>query len=284
MKHLNKPIMDVNEIVIECAESYQDEDLKKRLENSAEYIKDQSEEYDFLAEKGLWESFETHEIVNGILDKSEMKSLYTDKFAKKTNVKEKYYDKIMVAANGKCPICGIGQTSNLDHYLAKSLYPTYSVTPVNLIPICRDCNTVKSNSKISCNINAPFHPYYDDIDSFIWLKAELELITDNIVVNYYINEDLMAEEAWLYQRLCNHLSLYKLPHVYSIHASEYIAEHQQMWTTLLMSCGEEELKKNLKDCLVSYERVQKNTWKTALLRSIIENMCILLEFLSKKEI
>lgn len=279
MKHLNKPTMDVSEIVVDCAKSYRDKSRKQNFEYSAEYIKKQSDVYNSLAEKGLWDNFKPHKIVNGILDKIDMESLYTDKFAKKEDVKKKYYDKIMVAANGKCPICEIGQTSNLDHYLAKSLYPTYSVTPINLIPICRDCNTVKNASQITCNTDAPLHPYYDTIDNYIWLKAELELKIDNVFANYYVNEYIYTKDSTLYQRLCNHLSLYDLPRVYSIHASEHIVENQQMWKNLLMSSGEANLRKFLKECLASYENVQKNTWKTALLRALIENIDILLKYL-----
>ena len=49
-----------------------------------------------------------------------------------------------LANTGKCPICGIGQASTLDHYLAKTIYPTYAVTPYNLVPVCKDCNFAKS--------------------------------------------------------------------------------------------------------------------------------------------
>ena len=78
-----------------------------------------------------------------------------------------------LAVNGKCPICGIGPVSNLDHYLAKSLYPTYAITPINLVPECRDCNFNKRDTLIKSATDSPLHPYYDEIDNRIWLVAEL---------------------------------------------------------------------------------------------------------------
>ncbi len=62
-----------------------------------------------------------------------MEKLYSDKFAKLASVRPKYYDKIMVSSAGRCPICGVGVVSNLDHYLAKSIYPTYIMPGKRLI-------------------------------------------------------------------------------------------------------------------------------------------------------
>src|SRR5258706_3056073 len=49
-----------------------------------------------------------------------------------------------------CPICGIGELKKhtddirdqYDHYLPKALYPFSSVNFKNLVPICRDCNSL----------------------------------------------------------------------------------------------------------------------------------------------
>ena len=58
----------------------------------------------------------------------------------------KYYDKIKaIPKYSKCPFCGVGIVSTLDHYLPKTKYPTYALTPVNLIACCADCNKNKKS-------------------------------------------------------------------------------------------------------------------------------------------
>lgn len=75
-----------------------------------------------------------------------------------------------VAANPEakaCPACDhdIGQGTDADHYLPKSLYPFLSVHPYNLIPLCLYCNQRVKGSvdPIDDHSNAPlpncFRPY-----------------------------------------------------------------------------------------------------------------------------
>lgn len=48
------------------------------------------------------------------------------------------------AANGgnvlMCPICGLEECSEMDHYLPRSLFHEFSSHTSNLIPLCHDCN------------------------------------------------------------------------------------------------------------------------------------------------
>ena len=48
----------------------------------------------------------------------------------------------------KCPFCGVGRVSTLDHYLPKTKYPTYAVTPVNLVACCAECNKKRKNRRL----------------------------------------------------------------------------------------------------------------------------------------
>lgn len=51
------------------------------------------------------------------------------------------------AANGgnvlMCPICGLEECSEMDHYLPRSLFHEFSSHTSNLIPLCHDCNKDK---------------------------------------------------------------------------------------------------------------------------------------------
>ena len=195
--------------------------------------------------------------------------LYNNKFVTHQDIRTRYYDKILAnVKSGKCPICGIGQASTLDHYLAKTLYPTYSVTPDNLIPACKDCNSNKGNSPVNSKLSAPLHPYFDDVDNVIWLCADVVPKNNILVAQYYVNPEIEEVNVELYSRLCAHLDLYKLKHAYSVQASTEISENIGIWKKVYQLSGKQRLLQYLTECLQSYETAQKNTWKTALLRGI----------------
>jgi hypothetical protein len=62
-----------------------------------------------------------------------------------------------------CPACGEPGTPNtLDHYLPKTLYPHFCVTPLNLFPMCDACQELK-DVKTGDAVTPRFfiHPYYD---------------------------------------------------------------------------------------------------------------------------
>ncbi len=42
-----------------------------------------------------------------------------------------FYNKIMkIPPFSRCPFCGVRRVSTLDHYLAKTEYPTFAITPI----------------------------------------------------------------------------------------------------------------------------------------------------------
>ncbi len=273
MRHLQKPQFDVEKIIKDCAQSYRKEDKKKLFCDNASYIKEKSDSYDLCAEQGDWVNIEKEERVNGAITVEEMVNLYNNKFVNHMPEREMYYDKIMsVAKNGKCPICGIGQVSTLDHYLTKTIYPTYTVTPCNLVPVCKDCNFNKLDFKLSTNNDALLHPYYDDIDNFEWLCASVKKYDEDIVVNYFINQNI---EKKLYSRLTKHFEIYHLGQAYAVQASTEIAENIILWKNKCSELGKDEFALFLTECLQSKECYMKNTWNTALLRALINNIDIL---------
>lgn len=62
-----------------------------------------------------------------------------------------------------CPACGeAGKPNTLDHYLPKSLYPHFCVTPLNLFPMCDACQRQKLDKTGSAAEPRFFlHPYFD---------------------------------------------------------------------------------------------------------------------------
>lgn len=62
-----------------------------------------------------------------------------------------------------CPACGEDGTPNtLDHYLPKTSYPEFAVTPSNLFPMCDICQGKKGARTVADEGDRLFlHPYFD---------------------------------------------------------------------------------------------------------------------------
>lgn len=274
MRKVKKPDFNVKSIVCDCAETISDVDMKNRIMTVSDFIQTRSIEYDYLAEKQLLDSIQEHNMVADIVTKEEMIKLYTNKFAKHHDVRYKYYDKIMVSSNGICPSCGLGQVGNLDHYLPKSLFPTYAVTPYNLVPICRDCNSKKNNQIFENNTEALLHPYYDE-DNVIWLKAELSIQNDGIVARYFVDINLEIEDELFVKRCENHFDIYDLGKRYAIEAAREISENQERWKKYINKWGKEEFLLDINETIASLEKVCVNSWKVALYRALYRDVEIL---------
>ncbi len=277
MRHLDKPNIDVRNILSDCADSYRADTrdgIRDKLYQSIDFIYEKSNDFDREAENHNWSDVDRSDLVNDLLSKNDMCDVYDSKFVKVNRIKLKYYDKIMsLSITGTCPICGIGHVSTLDHYLAKSIYPTYAVTPCNLIPVCRDCNFEKLDTPID-PASAPLHPYYDEIDSLVWLKAELVKAQDGFVAKFAVCDELQEADPDLFLRIKTHMDLYALNKAYAVQATTEIAENISFWRNCYDDWGKDKFSMYLSDSLKSKENFQKNTWKTALIRALINNVDI----------
>jgi hypothetical protein len=64
----------------------------------------------------------------------------------------------------KCPMCGITLPGTFDHYLPAVTFPEFSVHPLNLVPCCSKCNSIKDDFWISNAGKRLFlHAYKDPI-------------------------------------------------------------------------------------------------------------------------
>jgi hypothetical protein len=74
-----------------------------------------------------------------------------------------------------CPACGEpGRPNTLDHYLPKTLYPHFCITPVNLFPMCDACQIYKG-TKVGDTHSPRFfiHPYFDTFVAEQVLRVEI---------------------------------------------------------------------------------------------------------------
>lgn len=126
--------------------------------------------------------------------KDDYEKLYTQYFVPKAKKTRVIYDAILTSAKGECPFCGgLGDPSNLDHFLPKAEFPQFSIYPPNLVPSCRDCNMgEKKVGYAKYAEEQTIHPYLDKQIFFEeqWITADY--IADSNLdepgeFRYYVN-------------------------------------------------------------------------------------------------
>lgn len=282
MIKLEKPIYDQEQIIDDCISNMVDkaDSPKSRILASKQTIIDKSKEYDNLATVGKLSSLSPSSNVDGGATKNDMTKLYTNKFASQNQGGRKYYDKIkLLAPYGKCPLCGQRLVSTLDHYLPKSSFPLYSITPYNLIPCCSDCNKDKHAIVPSSRIEETIHPYYDDFTDATWIKAKL-IKGDPITFEFYVVKPSNWDDL-KYKRACFHFKEYNLNKLYKPYACEKFACVLPGLRKLVASAGKAAAIESIKERIEEERVLQLNTWQAAFYEAILDSDWFWNEYLSE---
>jgi hypothetical protein len=174
---------------------------------------------------------------------------------------------MLLAPLGKCPLCGFGQVTTLDHFLSQSRYPTYSTLSYNLIPCCADCNKGKGSSIIT-EAEQISHLYFEDqaFDNDQWLFATIAS-TNPITITF----TAIPPEHWnlsLSTRVQNFFKDLDLARRFGVEASAEVAGLKEMLHELeTQERRSEHLQRTAR---VEY-RIKANSWRTALYQSLAQN-------------
>lgn len=115
----------------------------------------------------------------------------------------------------RCPICDCSfaySQVTLDHILPKSKFPFFSITPINLVPTCYNCNMRKNDGIPSKVLNPYFHSFspFDYLTIIIKVNVE-KPFESNIDINF-IDLNVVPLEQVMYIR--ENIDLYKLRQKY----------------------------------------------------------------------
>lgn len=263
MRVIPKPNISPIRTYVRCYSSFRAA-TRTKFRNIAGYIYQQSMNYEQEAiNKNLY-TFPVHSSVQGIASKSDMCNLYDQKMvAHETG--RKIYDKLMMLAPlNKCPFCGIGQVSTLDHYLPKKKFPTFAVLPFNLVPCCKDCNTGKRNSYARSINKQTFHPYFDNYTIDQWLFARVKN-TSPVSIEYYVN----PPASWSTidkDRVSSHFNNYGLAKMYAIESSSRLIDLRDEF--VLFSSSQADIVTELEKHYQVKRRQQLNSWETAMYQAL----------------
>ncbi|MCK6405050.1 MAG: hypothetical protein L6Q60_03425 [Rhodocyclaceae bacterium] len=204
-------------------------------------------------------------LVLGELTKDELTALYTNHMAKRDQPGRPYYDQIMLLAPlGKCPFCGFGQVSTLDHFLSKARYPSFSVLPINLIPACTDCNKGKGAGVLDGQNQIP-HPYFEGsrIETDVWLYASVHETSPATAAFSAIPPDNWPAD--LARRVVNYVRDLNLTTRFAIEAASELASLSDILSRFETS----QLIGEYLSLIAQTERLhRKNSWKAALYEAL----------------
>ncbi|PSW06727.1 HNH endonuclease [Photobacterium lipolyticum] len=211
------------------------------------------------------------ELAVGRVTKKELTSLYTNYLVGKTKPGREIYDALMIRAPlCRCPFCGLNHVSTLDHFLPKTKYPSLSVIPTNLVPSCKDCNTGKSSTVALTGSSQPLHPYFDrePFHTEQWLFARI-IDSQPITVAY----EILSPSGWSPEnksRVEAHFNEFKLYLRYSIEAASELASQEYIFNKYIESREYDSLLSDLEERYFSHERLNINSWQTALYKALLE--------------
>jgi 5-methylcytosine-specific restriction endonuclease McrA len=173
---------------------------------------------------------------------------------------------VLSAARGKCPFCEISAATTVDHYLPKTHYPEFSIYPLNLVPLCADCNLKKRDQSPTYYSRYP-HVYLDPPINCDYLVAQVDL-SAGLPVMYSIDwqADVPVELKIAVERGVEDLDLLAR---YSEEAADELAGQANSFKDQAIRFGLNALSKHIKLLEHGYSiRFGRNHWRVALFRSL----------------
>lgn len=204
---------------------------------------------------------------NGAVSTDELKYLYTYRMVGDNQPGRGIYDRLRAAGGEKCPLCGVNTVKTLDHHLPKSKYPVLSVTPTNLIPSCRDCQSAKKSGFPTTAEEQTLHPYYDNIEADLWLTA---VVNQGPPANFSFA--VTPPPAWsqlLTDRVLYHMASFELPRLFAVNAANELTGIRPALTNLFNAGGMNAVRAELQSRADSWlqggiQAGRLNSWQLAM--------------------
>lgn len=263
MRRIPAPSVTASDVFNRCINSIRDSDFKERLLSVLGEIEAAANEYETKASTSELYLVELSSGINNTVTADEMKSVYTKQFVPKKAPGREIYEKLLAAPpHGLCPFCGQRVVSTLDHYLPKAHFSKLVLAPMNLIPLCFECNKIKTDSYPTCDRDQHPHPYIEDFDNSRWLAAEVKQGTPPSL-SFYCDTTTNLSEVQ-FARIQRHFQVLKLGDLYASHAAAELVNLRGTLGQLHSSAGKDEVYQHLKATAYGHVAAQKNSWQSAM--------------------
>lgn len=268
MLEIERPEYSAATVFGDCILVKRDKDLKTRLQGIAADIVAAESNYANKAKLLAFHEIKVAQDVGESVTTSEMEDLYVTVFARKSSpVRKKYYDELMlIPENGICPMCGQRDSSTLDHYLPKAKNPSLAVTPINLVPVCKECNHTKSEYHPKTADQQFIHPYYDKLPVGTWLTADLDQ-SKPPALKFRISLPMDCDEV-LAKRLIWHFEELNLAKLYASQAGKTLSGIADKLRAAGDRGGKDEVRFVLAEDARSWSKANLNGWQAAMYRAL----------------
>lgn len=277
MRFINKPALISEEVYDLCLSGVIDANLNARLNAIRTNFNQSCDDYDAkAAAKDLHlippNNLHDASIVAGAVTKHDLIELYSYYMVNKNKPARNIYDIVRgCSINGRCPFCGDGLTFSVDHFLPKARFPLLSVAPSNLVPSCRDCNFEKKHSYALTAGNQTLHPYFDH-GHFVtdrWIHATIQT-ANPVTLTYFA----MPPNNWdeiSKQRAESHFNGYELGARFETLSTDQLTIVRDTLIQNYNTAPPSQIKTYLKGEAIKCQRINMNSWQTALHWALAEN-------------
>lgn len=276
---LPRPSVTTREAYLACLEMVKNAATKQVYEAAIEIIEQSESQFEQYAQRldlHLLNAadFRPEETNSGgrlkITSKDLSEKLYDDRMAHPRSSGRRVYDQIKLAApNDACPLCGIRRVSTLDHYLPKAHFAMLSVTPLNLIPSCSECNKAKLDAAPAKKETQTLFPYFEDVSGVQWIQCSV--ITEApATVRFAVTEPPHCSSI-LINRVRHHFEIFKLGELYSHHAINDMTSIKWLLRQLFNQLGYQGVRNYLQDHATSARKASINSWKAAMYDALAES-------------
>lgn len=259
---IKKPKVSALEAFDTCIAGVRVKGLRRRLQRIRGAIEAAEESFNEAAESSDLHLIAAAKNVGAVTSK-EMKQLYDRHMARGKARGRAIYDRLMIAAeDDMCPFCGHRIVSTLDHSLPKADHPALAVTPINLIPCCKDCNHAKGTEGPTTREDQTINAYYDNVTADRWLYAEIVEISP-AAARFYVD----PPASWgriLSMRVKNHFSKLHLAKLYASQAGRQLQNMRGALGEIYDAAGVDAVREDLERRFRSCRDVRLNSWECAL--------------------
>jgi hypothetical protein len=203
-----------------------------------------------------------------VVTEDRLKSLYKNKLVNGNG--RALYDKILIEAKrDTCCFCSYYEPDEIDHFLPKSKYAHYAITPVNLVPICHRCNKKKGEFSPDSRTKNMIHPYFENFDDKVWLEAQIYFNGNSPVAKFNISDKELSKEE--FERLNNHLDTIDLFARYSYQSAREFSGIARKYRRLFDKAGKQAVIVDVLETAHSYAKYHENSWQSVLYRAMYKN-------------
>lgn len=269
MWKVTPPNETVSAVLQLCVGNVREQDLKDRLSGISDALMAASAQFVTALETGTVHEFPQSETVEGA-SKAELIWLYDSKMAAPKAPAREIYDRLKMAArDGRCPLCGRGVVSTLDHHLPKTRFVNLTIAPMNLIPACQDCNKNKAQKIAEAAFEASLHPYTDDVDGQIWLRARIVEVSPPAL--FFFADPPTTWDRTLRDRVRSHFRMYKLRSVYATEGATLISNVQDFLAGHVARGGPQAIRAHATAMASSCRNKNMNSWQAAAYTGMAES-------------